>query len=57
MDRTTVASGTSVIMTEATTVRIAIVGTGYVGATTAYTLLLRGLAPELVLVGCGTAEG
>ena len=37
-------------MSEATTVRIAIVGTGYVGATTAYTLLLRGLAPELVLV-------
>jgi L-lactate dehydrogenase len=30
--------------------RIAIVGVGYVGATTAYTLLLRGLASELVLV-------
>ena len=29
--------------------RIAIVGVGYVGATTAYTLLLRGLASELVL--------
>lgn len=38
------------ISSEAAAGRIAIVGTGYVGVTTAYTLLLRGLAAELVLV-------
>jgi L-lactate dehydrogenase len=30
--------------------RVAIIGAGHVGATTAYTLLLSGLAPEIVLV-------
>ena len=34
----------------ATPVRIAVVGAGHVGATFAYTLLLSGLAPEVVLI-------
>ncbi|MGE0158705.1 MAG: L-lactate dehydrogenase [Gemmatimonadales bacterium] len=36
--------------------KIAVVGVGYVGATTAYTLLLRGLASELVLVDVESAR-
>jgi hypothetical protein len=31
--------------------RIAIVGTGFVGSTTAYALLLSGMAAEVVLIG------
>jgi L-lactate dehydrogenase len=40
-------------------VRIAIVGTGHVGATFAYALLLRGIASEIVLINLdhGRAEG
>ena len=39
--------------------RIAIVGTGFVGSTTAYALLLSGMATEVVLIGCDPrrAEG
>lgn len=37
-------------MTEKTIKKIAIVGTGFVGSTTAYTLLLSGLISELVLI-------
>ncbi len=39
--------------------RIAIIGTGHVGATSAYTLVMRGLAREIVLVDLNTqhAEG
>src|SRR6266545_6591365 len=39
--------------------RIAIIGTGHVGATSAYALVMRGLAREIVLVDLNTqhAEG
>ena len=38
------------MMTPFHSTRIAIIGAGNVGATCAYTLLLRGLAEEIVLV-------
>ena len=38
------------------TVKITIVGTGMVGATTAYTLLMRGIGSELVLIDKDTAK-
>ena len=39
--------------------RVVIVGTGHVGATLAYALVLHGLAPEIVLIDAdrGRAEG
>ena len=38
------------------TARIAIIGTGHVGATTAYALMLRGLVSEIVLIDSDMAR-
>ena len=36
--------------------RIAVIGAGHVGATTAYALMLRGLFPEIVLIDSSAAQ-